>query len=67
MSPLLVQARIAEIVAVGQDDDERAHGLEDDLRGAVLLAIAEGRCEDPQECARLALTTDDLTFCRWCA
>jgi hypothetical protein len=32
-----------------------------------LQAIAHGTCEDPQECARLALTTTEIEFARWCS
>ena len=61
-----VKNYIAQIKAC-QHDDEVAHSKEDALRADVLAAIADGTCEDPRECARLALTTDDLDFCRWCA
>ena len=47
-------------------DDEAAHGKEDSLRDQVLQAIANGS-PDSQELARLALTTNDIDFCRWCA
>ncbi len=49
------------------DDDEKAHGLEDDLHQAVLKAIADGTATDPTECARRALKTLSLDFARWCA
>ena len=48
-------------------DDEKAHGLEDDLHHAVLRAIANGTATDPAECARRALKTLSLDFARWCA
>lgn len=49
------------------DDDEHAHGEEDALHQEVLLAISEERCEKPVEAAKLALTTLNIKFHRWCA
>lgn len=53
----------------GSGDDESLHSWEDGLREMVLEAIAEGRLSgaDAQEGARLALSTKDLVFHRWCA
>lgn len=48
-------------------DPEAAHGAEDDLHQAVLLAIATGDCDDAEGIAREALKTQKLTFPRWCA
>lgn len=48
-------------------DDECAHGQEDALYRAVLQAIADGTCESPADCARLALTSQAEDFERWCA
>lgn len=48
-------------------DDEAAHGMEDELHFDVLKAIAEGTCENPQECARLAIQTAEIGFARWYA
>ena len=64
-----VRARIKEIRRRGIDerDDEAAHGEEDDLRADVLRYIAEAAPEPFAELARLALSTDDLDFSRWCA
>lgn len=61
-----VQSRVNEIRS-RSGDDEDAHGLEDVLHQDVLKAIATGECEDPVECAKLALTTLDIKFARWCA
>lgn len=47
-------------------DHEAAHSEEDRLRAAVLRAIADGS-PDAVELARIALTTDDIDFARWCA
>lgn len=52
--------------AVNDSDDETAHSLEDDMRRAVLQAIADGY-PDATELAKLALTSDDISFARWCA
>jgi hypothetical protein len=57
--------RIEEIKAIA-GDDERAHGEEDEFRGDVLRAIADG-APNTQELARLALTTGEIDFQRWCA
>lgn len=48
-------------------DDEHAHGLEDALYRDVLKAIAEGTCEEPVGCARVALATQKIKFARHCA
>lgn len=51
--------------AVG--DYEIAHSLEDQLREKVLQAIAVGNCQDPKQCAAVALETRDFDFVRYCA
>jgi hypothetical protein len=66
MTPEDVQ-RVLHSIRDASGDDEVAHGMEDGLYGAVLLAIADGTCTDPRECARLALMTKELKFQRWCA
>lgn len=66
MTVEFVRAAVAEIEHIG-GDDERAHSHEDTLHQAVLLAIAERTCDDPQACAKEALRTLDLDFSRWCA
>ena len=48
-------------------DDEVAHVREDDLYRELLQSIADGTCEDPVECSKLALTTQDIEFSRWYA
>jgi len=48
-------------------DDERAHSYEDSLHCAVLEAIAQGRCENPEDCAAKALQSSSIDFSRWCA
>jgi hypothetical protein len=48
------------------NDDEHAHGLEDDLWQDVLRAIAAG-APNAAELATEALKTTDIEFARWCA
>jgi hypothetical protein len=48
-------------------DDEIAHSEEDHLHLSVLEAIADGTATDPAECARIALSTREILFARWCA
>lgn len=48
-------------------DAESAHSREDTLYEALLRSIADGTCENPKECARLALVSKTLEFPRWCA
>ncbi len=50
-----------------QDDDEKAHGMEDDFYSRVLSSIAAETAEDPVEMANIALKTKELKFSRWCA
>jgi len=59
--------RNVELVRDMAGDDEAAHCQEDGLHHAVLLAISRGTATDPAECARLALTTNEIKFSRWCA
>lgn len=47
-------------------DDEALHGMEDDFREFVLTCISDGD-EDAVTLAKLALSTNDLDFARWCA
>lgn len=61
-----VKARVARVKAMA-GDPEGAHGEEDDLRRDLLEAIARGQCANPAECAALAVTTEQLSFPRWCA
>lgn len=64
MSPDDVRERLAEIENVAYDD-EAAHSLEDDLYRQLLEAIADGLCQEPELCARLALKSQNLHFERW--
>ena len=66
----LKPSQVAEWVKdlrIMKGDDEAAHSREDEIHYEVLLAIAEDRCEDSVECARLATTTVHIEFSRWCA
>jgi hypothetical protein len=58
-----IKRRVAKIDAE-KDDDETAHGSEDQLWEDVLKAIADG-AEDPAALAREALKTRDIEFSRW--
>lgn len=53
-----LRKRIRHIVNI-RDDDEAAHGREDELREDVLKAIANG-VENSQELAKEVLLTSDL-------
>lgn len=49
-------------------DDETAHVLEDQLRAQFIAAIANRTFEDDITTAACAiLTTDSISFARWCA
>jgi hypothetical protein len=56
-----------ELIREMRDDDEVAHGMEDDLHTAVLSAIAADRTHDAAALARAALSTRDIDFARWCS
>jgi hypothetical protein len=55
---------VEEIRSIASDDST-AHLEEDNLREEVLQAIADGVCDNPQACARAALTTEDIDFARY--
>lgn len=61
-----IMRRLASIQA-SKRDSEVAHAKEDELLRDVLAAIALGMCDDPAECARLALKSREIKFARWCA
>lgn len=48
-------------------DFEAAHVLEDELYLKVLRGIADGTCEDPQQVAKEAIKTQNISFPRYCA
>ena len=60
-----IKRLLTEIEASAEEDDERAHELEDELWEAVLLYISESGFSKNCELARLALTSREISFCRW--
>lgn len=67
MSPIIAAQYLADIrLALAKDDYEHAHSLEDALYRHLVEAISLGKCENVDECAKLALETQNLEFCRWC-
>jgi hypothetical protein len=68
MTPEIVVARVLAI-ADESHDDEKAHGMEDDLRHEVLLWIANSGCsaEEATGLAKEVLKTSEIKFARWCA
>lgn len=50
-----------------QDDDESAHSMEDALRDAFIVHVAENAGGELAEMAREVLKTGDIVFCRWYA
>jgi hypothetical protein len=64
-----LQGWIRHIEQIADDDDGLAHVNEDDMRAAILKAVATGRVGGllARELCALALTTDDIKFHRWCA
>lgn len=56
-----------EEIARFNGDDEAQHSREDELYIKVLESIASGECEDPAECAKAALFTQQMKFNRWAA
>lgn len=71
LTPALVTTMVAGVfAAAASGDDEQAHSLEDQLHLAILRGIAgkDGySILNFQECARIALRTQELTFVRHCA
>jgi len=58
--------RVVDYIASIQDDNEVAHGAEDDMRSRVLELIATGH-SDPAALAIAALESSAITFGRWYA
>lgn len=61
-----INEAVAKIEAT-KNDDEVAHGMEDDLREAFIRHVAETAGGDLAEMARAVLKTNEIDFCRWCA
>jgi hypothetical protein len=53
--------------AADEGDDETAHSLERALHNDTLQAIAEGRVDDAEEAAIMAVSSEDIDFSRHCA
>lgn len=74
-APITVEEarRVVEYIRSVAGDDEVAHALEDALRAVVLQTIADTVTlaktdrHDVAELARVALSTSELDFSRWCA
>jgi hypothetical protein len=66
VNPIIAKLRVDAIRKVAADD-EMAHSMEDKLYADVLQAIADGTAVAGSECARIVLTTRDISFTRWCA
>ena len=49
------------------NNDEGSHIREDRLRDDLLRAIADGKCNDPEACAKEALKSNRIDFSRWYA
>jgi len=58
--------RVVDYIAGIRNDDEVAHGAEDDMRSRVLELIATGH-SDPAALAIAALESSAITFGRWYA
>ncbi|MEK5308355.1 hypothetical protein [Bacillus sp. FSL M8-0326] len=60
-----VRKRVEDIRREAEaEDDETAHGMEDDLYAEVLKAIANG-ADSPEKLAAEALKTEKIEFYRW--
>ena len=66
MTPDSVREAVRDINEMA-DDPEIAHSREDTLYRELLQAIAANVADDAQECARIALTSQDIDFPRWMA
>lgn len=53
--------------ALLDEDPESLHYEEEDFYTSVLQAIADGTCEDPQQCAAIVLKIGSVDFTRWYA
>lgn len=61
-----IEKAIAKIKAAA-DDDEMAHVYEDELYAAFIGYVAGGGSDNLSEKAKLVLSTEDISFSRWCA
>lgn len=63
-----IKARLTQIEFHGVEygDDERAHGMEDELYSDFIRFISEGSSHE-SELAKEILRSKSLNFARWCA
>lgn len=63
-----ITQRIADIEEI-KDDSEVAHSKEDGLYADFILAVAKGDIDPAElrELATLVLSTENISFSRWCA
>jgi len=57
---------LSEFVAAAGSEGH-AHYLEDKMRNAVLIAIAQGEADDPKGLAQAVLASAEIEFSRWYA
>ena len=66
MDPATVERRLANVAKQAvKGDHVTAHDFEYVLWKDVLIAIANGTCQSPKNCAAMALRTTKLDFHRW--
>lgn len=58
--------KLYQSIVDASGDDEIAHGLEDEFRELVLKEVADGN-PNSFELAKIALSTSEIKFLRWCA
>ena len=67
---LNIACHYVEQIRKNQDDDERAHCIEDELRELFIYWIAnpnDNPLPNPVFIANTVLSTNDIEFSRWCA
>ena len=63
-----LEEQISELSDLAEYCSVEAHEREDEIMRAVLWRIASSkRIEDAQELAKLAVSTEDIVFNRWCS
>ena len=65
VTPEIVSEWVEHMRTQFKDFNGDAHEFEDELRHAVLNAIANGTCVDPAECARIAASSSKIDVPRW--
>ncbi len=63
-----LEQMVGVIKHIGNGDPEAAHGNEDNLRGVALKMIRDNPTDSVlvEHAARIALSTDEIRFPRWC-